>query len=211
MSAPGDFDGGRAAVAFGDRMPLAVQYADILGTQGVEWGLLGPREPDRLWNRHLLNSVALASVVPTSARVLDVGSGAGLPGIPVAIARPDLKVTLLEPLLRRFRFLGEVVGALNLADQVDVVRGRAEEWTPPGGRYDAVVSRAVAPLPKLVRVSRALKNRTGEILALKGDRAESELRESEAVLRGWGLSGVVVEVRACASCDPTWVVRVRSA
>ena len=114
-----------AATIFGPRIDLARRYAELLAGPGVERGLLGPREVDRIWDRHLLNSAAVAELLEPGERVIDIGSGAGLPGIPLAIARPDLDVVLLEPLLRRSEFLSEVVEQLGLA--VEVVRGRAEE------------------------------------------------------------------------------------
>ena len=114
---------------FGDGLEVITRYVDILANRGIDWGLLGPREADRLWDRHVLNSVAVASLIPAEASVVDVGSGAGLPGIPLAIARPDLSVVLLESLLRRVTFLADVVAELGLGDRVRVVRGRAEECT----------------------------------------------------------------------------------
>lgn len=133
---------------FGARADLAVAYADILRTTAIERGLMGPRESDRMWDRHLLNSVAVADLVPEGAQLVDVGSGAGLPGLVLAIARPDLRVTLVEPLLRRTAFLDEVITRLGL--EVEVVRGRAEEPSTRSvvGGADVVVSRALAPLAK---------------------------------------------------------------
>src|SRR6516164_1927210 len=131
-----------ATAIFGARLDIARRYAELLAGAGVERGLLGPREVDRLWDRHLLNSVAVQELLDPGDRVVDIGSGAGLPGLPLAIARPDLEVVLLEPLLRRSDFLREVVVELGLA--VEVVRGRAEEpWVREqiGGR-DVAVSRA---------------------------------------------------------------------
>ena len=110
---------------FGADVDTASAYAHLLASRGVEWGLIGPREVDRIWERHVLNSVAVSALVPEDATVVDVGSGAGLPGIPLAIARPDLRVTLLEPLQRRATFLVEVVDELGLGDRVRVIRGRA--------------------------------------------------------------------------------------
>src|SRR5690348_8371022 len=142
-----------AAVRFGSELARAQRYAEIMAGAGVERGLLGPREVDRIWDRHILNSAAVAELLDRGERIIDIGSGAGLPGIPLAIVRPDLEVVLLEPLLRRSEFLAEVVNQLGLA--VEVVRGRAEE---PGvrnrfGERDAAVSRAVASLDKLTKWS----------------------------------------------------------
>ena len=118
-----------AEAVFGDRLPLAVAYADLLATTGIDHGLIGPREAGRLWERHLLNCAALASLVPEGARVIDIGSGAGLPGIVLAIARPDLRVDLVEPLLRRTTWLEQAVTQLGVDDTVAVHRGRADEMS----------------------------------------------------------------------------------
>src|SRR5882757_3064071 len=138
-----------AGAVFGVRLDVAQRYAEALAGAGVERGLLGPREVDRLWDRHLLNCAAIGELLDPGERIVDIGSGAGLPGLPLAIARPDLRVVLLEPLLRRSEFLREVVTELGL--EVEVVRGRAEEaWVRDRlGGSDAVVSRAVAGLDKL--------------------------------------------------------------
>ena len=134
---------------FGDRSPLARRFAEHLVTSGVERGLLGPREAPRVWDRHVLNCAVVAELVPDGARVVDVGSGAGLPGIPLALARPDLQIVLVEPLARRVEWLREVIADLGLA--VEVERGRAEEavvrrrWEGA----DVVTARAVAPLSRL--------------------------------------------------------------
>jgi 16S rRNA (guanine(527)-N(7))-methyltransferase RsmG len=237
--------------AFGDRLPVAERYASILASKGIEWGLLGPSEADRIWERHILNSVALAELIPASVSretfvdgyaglgvvadppledvsreafidghagtdvvtdlpsgdvsretsvggqtgsdgpveqtsgdvsretsVIDVGSGAGLPGIPLAIARPDLHVTLLEPLLRRATFLAETPVELDL-DNVTVVRARAEDHRVA---YDYVVCRAVAPLDKLLKWCMPLLNRGGTLLALKGESAHQELVDCATLL-----------------------------
>ncbi|WP_299558347.1 16S rRNA (guanine(527)-N(7))-methyltransferase RsmG [uncultured Mycolicibacterium sp.] len=175
-----------AAELFGDRLPAARRYAEILAGAGVERGLIGPREVPRLWERHLLNSAAIAELVPDGARVGDIGSGAGLPGIPLALARPDLTVVLIEPLLRRATFLQEVAAALPV--DVTVVRGRAEE--PPVreavGALDVVTSRAVAPLDRLVGWSLPLLRAGGVMLAIKGERAEEELSAHRRVMEKSG-------------------------
>src|SRR4051794_3351160 len=136
-----------ARSVFGDHLPLAEHYAQLLATDGVVRGLIGPREAPRLWDRHLLNCAVLSELIDTDAYVVDVGSGAGLPGIVLAIARPDLLVTLVEPLARRCDFLVEAVEALALEERVEVVRARAEEYTGP--LADIVTARAVAPLDRL--------------------------------------------------------------
>ena len=148
---------------FGVRLELAEQYAELLASAGVIRGLIGPRETPRLWERHLLNCAVLGELIPTDSTVCDIGSGAGLPGLVLAIARPDLTVTLVEPLLRRTTFLDEAVQELGL-DQVEVIRARAEELHGRR-RFDVVTSRAVAPLPKLARWSLPLTRPGGVVVA----------------------------------------------
>jgi 16S rRNA (guanine527-N7)-methyltransferase len=175
-----------ADIFFGPRAELAQRYAEILAGAGVERGLLGPREIDRLWDRHLFNSAAVAELLEPGERVADIGSGAGLPGIPLALTRPDLRVTLVEPLLRRSEFLREVVDELGI--DVAVVRGRAEESAvhEQVGEMDAVVSRAVASLDKLTKWSMPLLRVDGRMLAIKGERAEDEIREHRRVMAALG-------------------------
>ena len=185
---------------------LAARYVDLLATTGVEWGLIGPRETDRLWERHVFNSAALADLVPADVSMVDVGSGAGLPGIPLAIRRPDLRITLLEPLLRRATFLVQAVESLELTDRVEVVRARAEDHR---ATYDAVVSRALAPLPRLLGWCLPLTARDGSVLALKGRTAPEELAENAADLTKRHLAAEVVSVRAHVGSEPTTVVRIR--
>jgi 16S rRNA (guanine527-N7)-methyltransferase len=199
---------GVAEAVFGDAAGTAEQYVTLLATIGVERGLIGPRETGRLWERHVLNSAAPAELVAPGASVVDVGSGAGLPGIPLALRRPDLRVTLLEPLLRRSVFLTEVVDALGLGDRVTVVRGRAEEHR---ATYDVVTSRALAPLPRLLGWCLPLTAPRGAVLALKGRSAEDEVKESSADLRRQRLTADVVEVRAHPAGEPTTVVRLQRA
>lgn len=199
-----------ADTLFGSGLPGARRYAEMLADVGVERGLIGPREVDRIWDRHLLNSVAVAELIEPGARVADIGSGAGLPGIPLALARPDLRVTLIEPLLRRSDFLREVVAALGL--EVAVVRGRAEEAgvREDVGEMDVVVSRAVASLDKLTRWSLPLLRAGGRMLAIKGERAEDEVREHRRVLASLG--AVKVRVRKCGAeflDPPATVVEAR--
>jgi 16S rRNA (guanine527-N7)-methyltransferase len=190
-----------------DPYVLAIsRYVDILLDRGISWGLLGPREADRVWQRHVLNSAALRGLVPDGATVVDIGSGAGLPGIPLAILRPDLMVTLLEPLLRRSDFLSMAVEELDLGDRVRVVRARAEEHQ---SRYDIVTSRAVAPLGKLLRWSTPLMHQDGQILALKGSSAADEVAASAADLRSRRLVADVVSARAHPQAEIATVVRIR--
>lgn len=197
-----------AEAVFGDRYPLAERYVDILATKGTGWGLLGPREVDRLWSRHVLNSAALTSLVPEGSHIADVGSGAGLPGIPVALARPDLRVRLIEPLLRRVTFLTETVAELGLDDRVDVLRSRAED---DDQRYDIVTCRAVASLSKLIGWCAPLFLPDGQLLALKGSSASDEVAAAGTLLERAALTAEVLTVRAHPSCDPTQVVAVRAA
>lgn len=184
-----------ALAVFGDRVPLAVRYAELLAGPGIERGLLGPREADRIWERHILNSAAVAGLIETGARVVDIGSGAGLPGVPVAIARPDLAVTLVEPMLRRTEFLTMVVDEVGVG--AGVVRGRAEDRSIVDrlGGADAVLSRAVARLETLTRWSLPLLRPGGRMLALKGDRAADEVAESRDAMAALG--AVDVEVVQC--------------
>ncbi|MDH6625131.1 16S rRNA (guanine527-N7)-methyltransferase [Streptomyces sp. LBL] len=175
----------QAREVFGDRFADAVRYAELLAEAGVQRGLIGPREVPRLWERHLLNCAVLSEVVPEGVTVCDVGSGAGLPGIPLALVREDLKITLLEPLLRRTTFLTEVVELLGL-DHVTVVRGRAEEVMGKVTPVHVVTARAVAPLDRLATWGIPLLRPYGEMLALKGDTAEEELKSSAAALSKLG-------------------------
>lgn len=181
-------------------------YIDILANRGIEWGLLGPREAPRLFDRHILNSVALAELIPQGSRVVDVGSGAGLPGVPLALVRPDLDMTLLEPLLRRHSFLEETVAELGLEDRVTVVRGRAEESKE---HFDTVVARAVAPLARLLGWTSSLFLPDGELLALKGSSADDEVAAARRDLARLGVGAEVLRVRADRRAAPTTVVRVR--
>jgi 16S rRNA (guanine527-N7)-methyltransferase len=199
-----------ASAIFGDRLDLAERYAQLLATAGVEWGLLGPREVDRIWDRHLLNCAATAELVEAGERVVDIGSGAGLPGLPMAIAKPGLRVVLVESLLRRTEFLGMVIDELGL--DVEVVRGRAEDSDVrrTAGGADAVTSRAVASLDKLARWSLPLLRQGGRLLAIKGERAPDELREHRRVLAKLGaVDARVVECGVSLLSPPTTVVVAR--
>lgn len=201
-----------AAAVFGAKLPVVQRYADILASDGVERGLLGPHEVDRLWERHLLNSAVVAELLESGDRVVDIGSGAGLPGLPLAIARPDVEMVLLEPLLRRSEFLHEVVAELGLP--VEVVRGRAEERQVREriGGQDVAVSRAVAALDKLTKWSMALLRPEGRMLAIKGERAHDEVREHRRVMAAAG--AVDVRVVTCGAnylAPPATVVSARRA
>ncbi|WP_255949466.1 16S rRNA (guanine(527)-N(7))-methyltransferase RsmG [Streptomyces odontomachi] len=197
-----------ARTVFGERFPDVVRYGELLADTGVRRGLIGPREVPRLWERHLLNCAVLSEVVPEGVTVCDVGSGAGLPGIPLALVRPDLKITLLEPLLRRTNFLGEVVELLGL-DHVNVVRGRAEEVLGSLPPVHVVTARAVAPLDRLAGWGVPLLRPYGEMLALKGDTAEQEVRSAGAALNKLGaVETSVLRVGEGLVDPPATVVRV---
>ena len=171
---------------FGSRLPLARRFAECLATSGVERGLIGPREAPRIWERHVLNCAVVAELVPDGARLVDVGSGAGLPGIPLALARPDVSIVLVEPLARRVDWLCEVVADLGVA--VEVERGRAEEndvrrrWEGA----DVVTARAVAPLGRLAGWCLPLLRPGGEMLAVKGASAANEIERDLAAVREFG-------------------------
>ncbi|WP_107100233.1 16S rRNA (guanine(527)-N(7))-methyltransferase RsmG [Streptomyces albus] len=195
--------------AFGDSLPAVERYAELLADAGVRRGLLGPREVPRLWERHLLNCVVLSEVVPEGVSVCDVGSGAGLPGIPLALVRPDLEITLLEPLLRRTTFLQEVVELLGL-DHVTVQRGRAEEMLGRLRPVHVVTARAVAPLDRLAGWGVPLLRPYGEMVALKGDTAEDEVRAARDALHKLGVVETTVEQIGQGVVDPpSTVVRAR--
>ncbi|SHG19948.1 16S rRNA m(7)G-527 methyltransferase [Jatrophihabitans endophyticus] len=196
---------------FGDHLPAAVAYAGALAGDGVRHGHLGPREVPRLWSRHLVNCALLTDLVPEGAHVLDVGSGAGLPGVPMAVRRPDLRVTLLEPMLRRSAFLVETVERIGLADRVRVVRGRADDPTVVAelAGQEWVVARAVAPMDRLVTWCVPLLAPRGRLLALKGRSAADEVREHRnEIVRIGGGSATVTELGTTTS-EPTWVVSVQ--
>lgn len=180
---------------FKDRLLLAEKYHDLLATDGSTRGFIGPREVPRLWERHLINCAVIGDVMDEGATVVDVGSGAGLPGIPLAIARPDLRITLIEPLLKRSVFLQEVVDKLAL-DNVTIIRGRAEEGPikKAVAGADIVTSRAVAPLGKLAKWSLPLVRRGGEMIAMKGESVHEELARDAADIKKAGGGKAQVEV-----------------
>lgn len=206
-----------AQSVFGDRLGLAQEYAGILADEGIEWGLIGPREADRLWERHILNSVCVAPLIDPDSMVADIGSGAGLPGIPLAIAREDLRLDLVEPMQRRVDFLSMCVERLGLADRVTVARARVEDYT---GRPDYVTCRAVASMTRLVelvgvtpappagttRGKKAPHNFHGvasptgaglvppaTLLAVKGGRAEIEVADAAQALARRHLTAEVLQ------------------
>lgn len=176
MRAPSD-----ARDRFGAATPLAERYAGWLAGPGVERGLLGPREVDRIWSRHLLNCAVLDAHLPAEGSTCDLGSGAGLPGLVLALLRPAQPIVLLEPLLRRATFLEEVVADLGLT-AVTVVRGRAEEYGQQQPQHTAVVARAVAPLDRLAGWALPLLRPGGVLLAQKGAAAPEELAAAGVTL-----------------------------
>ncbi|MFI5429702.1 16S rRNA (guanine(527)-N(7))-methyltransferase RsmG [Aeromicrobium sp. UC242_57] len=167
---------------FASRLPLAEEFAYRLATHAVVRGLIGPREVPRIWDRHMMNSAVVAPSLPNGATVADIGTGAGLPGLVSAIARPDIQMTLVEPLLRRTSFLDEVVRDLQL-DNVEVVRARAEEVNQT---FDVVTARAVAALDKLGRWCMPLVRPGGVLLAMKGRTAADEIAAATATLHRLG-------------------------
>lgn len=191
----------------GEAWGRAEAYAALLAGPGVVRGLLGPREVPRIWDRHLLNCAVVAEEIPPTVTLVDIGSGAGLPGIVLAIVRPDITVTLLEPLLRRVTFLQECVAELKL-DNVEVLRGRAEEIA--GKRvFDVAVARAVAPLDRLLAWSMPLLRENGVLLAMKGERAAEELEAAESQLRACGaVRAELVSVGRGKVEPPATLVRV---
>ena len=188
-----------------ERLPALERYAGLLATEGVVRGLIGPREVPRLWDRHLINCGLLAPLLPDGATVADLGSGAGLPGLVLALARPDLEVTLIEPMARRVAFLTEAVETLGLA-RVTVVRGRAEDWAGPQ-RFGVVTARALAPLPRLLTWGLPLVARGGVMLAMKGSSAAEEIAAAGAELTRRRATAEVVSLSVRGS-SVTTVVRV---
>lgn len=192
------------AEIFGEHLELAQAYHDSLATDGSTRGFIGPREVSRLWERHLINCAVIGEVMPEGARVVDVGSGAGLPGIPLAITRPDLDITLIEPLLKRSNYLSEVKEQLGLTN-VTVIRGRAEEGPikKAVAGADIVTSRAVAPLGKLAKWSLPLVRKGGEMIAMKGESVHEELeRDAKDIKKAGGGKAMVETVKG------TTIIRV---
>lgn len=195
---------------FGDRLDLAKRYVEHLATSGIERGLLGPREVPRLWSRHVLNCAVIQEVMERDVEVADVGSGAGLPGLCLAIARPDLKLTLIEPLERRCIWLGEVIEDLGL-DNVTVMRGRAEQMVDVvNARY--VTARAVSALANLAGLTLPLLHGDGELIAIKGRSAAEEIEKAtKAIRKLGGKETEVIVVGEDLLQEPTTVVRIKVA
>lgn len=203
-----------ARVLFGQTLGRARRYAQLLATIGIEHGHLGPRESPRIWDRHLSNCAVVTDLVPVGATVVDVGSGAGLPGVPMAIRREDLEVVLLEPMMRRSAFLEQVVTDVELGSRVTVVRARAEDRTSRSSvaPADWVTARAVAPLDRLLAWCLPLLSPGGSMLALKGSSARDEVARFQAsaprALRALVSDMEVVEVGREYEMQPTYVIRV---
>jgi 16S rRNA (guanine527-N7)-methyltransferase len=193
---------------FSRALPLAEQFAALLTDEATVRGLIGPREVPRLWERHILNCAVVTDLMPEGSTVCDIGSGAGLPGIALAIRRPDLQVTLVEPLLRRTTFLELAVSTMELSN-VSVHRGRAEELHGEAV-FDVVTSRAVAPMERLARWSLPLVAGDGLFLAMKGSSAQRELDSAAAPIRRLGgTEPEIVSVGAQWLTPPVTVVRIR--
>lgn len=196
-----------AAEIFGDRLPMARRYANLLVSTGIEHGLVGPREAPKVWDRHIVNCAIMESLLPHRARVIDVGSGAGLPGIALAIARPDVHITLLEPLARRTTWLENAVADIGLP-HVSVRRGRAEDMA---GLIQApfITARAVAKLSRLVGWAWPLTPIGGRLLALKGQSAEDELAGAVSVMAPFGIhSASVISLGEDLLSSPVRVIQV---
>ncbi|WJY98644.1 16S rRNA (guanine(527)-N(7))-methyltransferase RsmG [Corynebacterium fournieri] len=196
-----------AAEVFSERLPLAEAYHQSLATTAAERGFIGPKEVGRLWERHILNCAVISEAFAPGLKVADIGSGAGLPGIPLAIARPDLAITLIEPLLKRSVYLNEVVSELGL-DNVTVVRGRAEDQ--PKATFDAVTSRAVAPLGKLAGWSLPLLQGGGYMIAMKGESVAEELeRDGREIAKAGGSDAEIFTVGESVLEQPTTLIRIQ--
>lgn len=195
---------------FGDRLPLAERYVQHLATSGIERGLIGPREVPRLWGRHVLNCAVMEELMPEGATVADVGSGAGLPGLTLAIARPDLRLNLIEPLERRTIWLNEVIEDLELTN-VDVIRARSEQLFDEVS-VDIVTARAVSALKNLIGMCWPLLNSTGEMQVLKGRSAADEVAAAAKVLKKHKCAEPeIITVGADLLEEPSTVVRIRHA
>ncbi|GHG54664.1 ribosomal RNA small subunit methyltransferase G [Sinomonas cellulolyticus] len=192
---------------FGDRLELARRYVGHLASSGMERGLIGPREVPRLWSRHVLNCAVIESEFPQGAAIADVGSGAGLPGLCLAIARPDLRLTLIEPLERRVVWLQEVIADLGL-DNVTVVRGRGEQVAGTVD-VDFVAARAVSALATLIPMTLPLLDGEGTLVAIKGrSAAEEVVKAAKAIRKYKGHSPEVRVVGEGLLAEPTTVVRI---
>ena len=196
-----------AQQVFGSRLDLARLYFDSLVRDSDELGLLGPREMPRLWTRHILNSAVVSELLVGGEAGADVGSGAGLPGIPLAIVRPDVNFTLIEPMERRAVWLQKIVDDLKLSN-VEVIRSRAEDVH--GRRFDVVTARALSAMPKLLRLTVPLTKSGGRILALKGGKAAEEIQDSRPLMKKLGIASFeLLTTGATLLAEPTSVVQTR--
>ena len=195
-----------AARIFGLNIDKARAYTAALIADGETLGLLGPREYPRIWTRHVLNSAVVAELVPAGVTVADVGSGAGLPGIPMAIAQPEAHFTLIEPMERRSDWLKEQVQKLELKN-VSVLRARAEEV---GEAFDIVTARAVKALPQLLQMCVPMTKHGGEIIALKGEKAQLEIDDSKRLMKKLDIQSFDIVFTGEQFLDePTRVVRTK--
>ncbi len=197
-----------AQEVFGPHIAQARKYFDLLVRDGDLLGLIGPREMPKLWSRHILNSAVVADLVEDGQTVADVGSGAGFPGIPMAIMKPQTKFVLIEPMERRANWLSDVVVPTLGLENVKVLRGRAEE--APLRNYDVTTARAVSALPKLLRMLAPLTVAGGQVLAMKGSKAQEEIEDSKPLAKKLKLDSFeIITVGENLLIDPTTVVRVR--
>ncbi|MEN9714268.1 MAG: hypothetical protein RLZZ164_932 [Actinomycetota bacterium] len=195
-----------AQAIFGANTDSARAYFQALVRDSDLLGLLGPREMPKLWSRHILNSAVVAELVPAGSSVADVGSGAGLPGIPMALAQPAAHFTLIEPMERRSDWLKQMVAELGLSN-VEIIRARAEDV---GQVFDQVTARAVAALPKLLKMTVPLTRNGGEVIALKGSKAAEEIDESKKLAKKLGIADFeIVQVGTNFLPEPTSVVRTK--
>lgn len=192
-----------AAAIFGENIDLARRYTDTLAQDSDTLGLLGPRELPKIWTRHVINSALVAELLEPNFRVADIGSGAGLPGIPMAIARPDCHFTLIEPMERRSQWLEQQTASLGLKN-VTVLRARAEEVVDRG--FDLVTARAVAPLKKLIRLIRPLLGSAGQFAVIKGGRAADEILEAKNELIKLGFKTPEIKVLGLGTASETVTV-----
>ena len=188
----------------------ALRYGELLATRGIEWGLIGPKEGERIWDRHIANCLPITTLIPTTINkgvsLIDIGSGAGLPGIVIALARPDLKITLLEPLARRVDFLTGVIEELGL--DIKIKKGKAESEK---STFDIVTGRAVAPLPKFVEISWHLVKSGGSILAMKGAAAAEEIEEFKKGKVPRNMEKVELHTVELSELEPSRIVEVKKA
>ena len=191
---------------FPEKRSEAGRYGELLATRGIEWGLIGPKEGERIWDRHIANCLPITELIPKGVSLIDIGSGAGLPGIVIALARPDLKVTLLEPLARRVDFLNGVASELGL--DITIKKGKAESEK---GLFDIVTGRAVAPLPKFVEICWHLVKPGAAILAMKGEAAQAEIEALKAGKPPKNVASVELHQIKLGDLEPSRIVEVRKA